>query len=952
MRKILSTLAVLVFSLTVFAQQNPPQPMDPAVRHGVLENGLTYFIRHNKLPENRADFYIAQKVGSMQEEDSQAGLAHFLEHMAFNGTTNFPGKEMLNYLEENGVKFGENVNAYTSFDETVYFLSNVPVVREGMLDSALLILHDWANEIALEGDEIESERGVIREEWRTGGGAQQRIWEKMLPVLFKDSKYANRLPIGSIDVINNFEHQEIRDYYEKWYRPDLQGIIIVGDIDADKVEEKVIELFSKIELDPNAAERVYFPVPDNEETIVSIATDPEATNTSLMMFYKHDPLPDEIKLSQAGLVLNYIKGVASSMINDRFEEITQKPNAPFLGAYAYDGDFFVAKTKDAWTVASASADDKIEDAIAAMVRETERMRRFGFTESEYERARENTIKRYENSYNNRDKQLNRVYSQEYVSSFTNNEPFPGIEYEYNMINMIAPNIPLEVINQSVAQMIQDRNMVIAISGPEKEGLVYPTEEEVLAIVEQTKAEEIEAYVEEVSDEPLIVTPPAQGEIANVETNEELDATVWTLSNGMRVVLKETDFKDDQIMMTASSVGGYSQYAMQDPLNAKMISDIMALGGVGNFSTVNLRKAMAGKTASARPTVGLTSQGFSGSSSIKDFETMLQLVYLYFTAPRQDQDAFDSYIQRMQSALKNAEAEPMTAFSDTITHTLYGENPLVGRLKEKDLKNIDYDQIMKMYKQIFLNPGSFVFTFVGNIDQEAIKPAVLTYLASLPGEAVEGEFLRVPMDVRKGMHTNIFQKEMQNPKASVLNVFSGNIERTQRNLITMSIFDQILSIVYTEKVREDEGGTYGVYSGGSISRYPEGQTVLQIMYDTDPAKMEYLNEIIHRELKDIAVNGPREADFNKVVEFMNKKHSESIKQNGYWLGTLDTYYFYNENNYSDYLTILNSITMDDVKAFADELISQENEVVISMLPTDVEETVEEAVEETVEETVEE
>ncbi len=948
MRKILSTLAILVITITAFAQQNPPQPMDPAVRHGKLDNGLTYYIRHNSLPENRADFYIAQKVGSMQEEDSQAGLAHFLEHMAFNGTTNFPGKEMLNFLEVNGVKFGENVNAYTSFDETVYYLSNVPVMRQGMVDSALLILHDWANEIALEGEEIESERGVIREEWRTRGGAQSRLWEKMLPVMFKDSKYANRLPIGSIDVINNFEHQEIRDYYEKWYRPDLQGIIIVGDIDAEKVEAQVIELFSKIELHPDAAERVYFPVPDNEETIVSIASDKEATNTSLMLFYKHEPLPDEIKLSQAGFVLNYIKSVASSMINDRFEEITQKPNSPFLGAYAYDGDFFVAKTKDAWTVASASADDKIEDALAAMIRETERMKRFGFTESEYERARENTIKRYENSYNNRDKQPNRVYSQEYVSSFTNNEPFPGIDYEYNMINMIAPNIPLEVINQSVGQMIQDNNMVISISGPEKEGLVYPTAEEVLALVERTKAEEIEAYAEEVSDEPLIVTPPAQGEIAKTEVNEALDATVWTLSNGMKVVLKETDFKDDEIIMTASSTGGYSQYAIQEPLNAKVMSDIMSLGGVGNFSTVNLRKVMAGKTASARPTVSLTSQGFSGSSSIKDFETMMQLVHLYFTAPRQDQDAFDSFIERMQSALKNAEAEPMVAFSDTISHTLYGDNPLTGRLKLEDLKNIDYDKIMTMYKQIFLNPGSFVFTFVGNIDQEAIKPAVLTYLASLPGEAVKGEFLEVPMDIRKGVHTNIFQQEMQNPKASVFNVFSGEIERTQKNRVTMSIFDQILDIVYTEKVREDEGGTYGVSSRGSIARYPANQTILQIMYDTDPAKMEHLNAIVHKELKDIAVNGPRTEDFNKVKEFMNKKYSENIKQNSYWLGNLDTYYFYNEDNHSDYLTVLNSITMDDVKEFVAELLAQENEVVISMMPHEVEEAVEEVLEEVIEE----
>lgn len=934
MRRIL-LFAILLFSITAIAQQNPPQPIDPAVRHGVLENGLTYYIRHNKLPENRADFYIAQKVGSMLEEDSQAGLAHFLEHMAFNGTTNFPKKEMLNFLENNGVKFGVNVNAYTSFDETVYYLSDVPVMREGMLDSSLLILHDWANEIALEGEEIESERGVIREEWRTRGGAQSRLWEKMLPVMFKDSKYANRLPIGSIDVINNFDHQEIRDYYEKWYRPDLQGIIIVGDIDADKVEEKVKTLFSKIELDPNAAERIYFPVPDNEETIVSIATDKEATNTSLMVFYKHEPIPDEIKLSQAGFVLNYIKSVASTMINDRFQEITQKPNSPFLGAYAYDGNFFVAKTKDAWTVAGASADDKVKDALASMIRETERMKRFGFTESEYERARENLLKTYENAYNNKDKQLNSSYSKEYVSSFTNNEPFPGIDYEYNMIKMVAPNIPVEAINQTVAQLIQDENMVISISGPEKESLEYPSVDEILNLVESTKSEELEAYAEEVSDEPLISTPPAQGEIVNSETNDELGATVWTLSNGMKVVLKETDFKDDQIMMTASSVGGTSQYAVQDPTNSKIMSSVMTLGGVGNFSNVNLRKVLAGKTATASPTVSMTTQGFSGSSSIKDFETMLQLVYLYFEAPRQDKDAFDSFIERMESQLKNAEAEPMVAFSDAAIKAIYGDNPIVSRFKLEDLKKVDYDKIMTMYKQLFFNPGSFVFTFVGNIDQEAIKPAVLTYLASLPGEATQGEFVHVPMDLKTGKSRNVFEKEMQNPKASVFNVFSGEMERTLRNTIAMSIFNQILDIVYTEKVREDEGGTYGVSSNGSISRYPENQTILQIVYDTDPAKMEHLNTIIHKELKDLAVNGPREADFKKVKEFMNKKYSENVKQNGYWLGTLNTYYFYGENNYSDYLSTLNSITMDDVKEFVKELLAQENEVVVGMMPKEVE-----------------
>lgn len=924
-------LSLMLLGIAAMAQQNPPQPVDPNVRKGTLENGLTYYIRQNKLPENRADFYIAQKVGSMQEEDNQSGLAHFLEHMAFNGTKNFPGKNMLNYLQDNGIKFGTNINAYTSFDETVYFLTDVPTTNKNLVDSVLLVLHDWSCGILLEDEEIEKERGVIREEWRTGGGAQYRLWKKMLPVMYKDSKYANRLPIGSIDVINNFKPEEIRAYYKKWYRPDLQGIVVVGDFDIDKMEARVKELFSQIPAQENPATREYYPVPDNDAPIVSIATDPEATRTQLMVFYKHDPIPDEIKLSQAGLVLNYIKAAATSMINERFQEMIQKPDAPFTSAYAYDDDYFVAKTKDAWTVAGSSADNKIKDAVAAMIRETERVKRFGFTESEYERARTNILKQYENSFNNRDKERNSHYSQRYVNSFINNEPIPGIEYEYNMMNMIAPNIPVEAINQTVAQLIGDKNIVISVSGPEKEGLLYPTEEELIEVINRVKGEEIEAYVEEVSNEPLIAEPPTPGRITRITRDEKLGATVWTLQNGMKVILKSTDFKDDQIVMTGTSAGGYSHFAVQDPINSRMMNNVITLGGVGNFSATHLRKALAGKTASARPSVTLTTQDFNGSSSIKDFETMLQLVYLYFTAPRSDDDAFQSFLQRIETQLKNQEADPMVAFSDAVTKSIYGENPLTKRVKVEDLAKIDYKRIMEMYKELFRNPGSFVFTFVGNIDEAKVKPVIEQYLASLPGKAEKGEFVPVPMDFVKGKTDNKFQREMQNPKASVFIGASGKLERNQKNILLMSIFDQILDIVYTEKIREDEGGTYSVYTQGGISRYPKGQSTLQIIYDTDPARMENLNAIIHRELKSIAENGPRTEDFNKVKEYMVKQHNENLKENRYWMNVLNANYFYGEDNHSNYLNLLNAITADDVKNFVKEFLSQGNEAVVVMLP---------------------
>ena len=930
MKKMIALL-LLATSLVAYAQQNPPLPVDPKVKTGKLENGLTYYIRQNSLPENRADFYIAQKVGSMQEEDNQAGLAHFLEHMAFNGTANFPKKTMLDYLQDNGIKFGTNINAYTSFDETVYYISDVPTTNRNLMDSALLVLHDWSCAIALEEEELENERGVIREEWRTRGGAQQRLWEQLLPKMYADSKYANRMPIGSIDVINNFKPEEIRAYYHQWYRPDLQGIIIVGDFDPDEMEQKVVDLFSTIPLDEERTERIYYPVPDNEEPIVAIATDKEARNTQLMLFYKHDPIPDEFKNTQLGYLTQYLLSAASSMMNQRFSEIIQKPDAPFTTAYAYDGDYFVAKTKDAWTVVAGSAEDKIEEALAAMVRETERVKQHGFTAAEYEVARNNILKRYEEGYNNRDKQRNSSYSQEYVRAFTDGEPFPGIEFEHQFMQSMAPNIPVEAINQTIVQLIGDTNIVISVTGPEKEGLVYPSEEQLLEVLATTRAETIEPYVGVSIDEPLVADPPTPGKVVKKDRDEAMDASVWTLENGMRVILKKTDFKDDQIMMAGTSSGGYSQFAQLDPINARMMSSVMTLGGVGNFSSTDLPKVLAGKTASALPSANLTTQTFSGSSSIRDFESMLQLVYLYFTAPRKDNDAFQSYLQRLETQLKNQDAEPMVAFSDSVTHAIYGDNPLTKRTKAEDLKMLDYDRIMGMYEQLFSNPGSFVFTFVGNIDEEKVQPILEKYLASLPGKAEEGDFVKVPMEFNKGVSENIFQRAMQNPKASVFNVVAGQVERTHKNQLLMTMLDQILDIVYTEKVREEEGGTYGVYAGGSISRYPEGQTILQIMFDTDPERMEHLNEIVLNELKEIAENGPREGDFAKVKEYLNKSHDESLKENGYWLSTLNHKYFYGEDTHTEYLKTVNSITPNEIQAFVADLLNQGNLKTVVMIP---------------------
>ena len=913
------------------AQQNPVLPTDPALKTGKLDNGLTYYIQYNKTPENRVDLYIAQNVGSMQEEDAQAGLAHFLEHMAFNGTKNFPGKTMLNYLENNGIKFGTNINAYTSFDETVYYMSNVPTTNQNLLDSCLLVLYDWSCGILLEAEELDKERGVIREEWRTRGGAQQRLTEKLLPELFRGSKYAERMPIGSIDVINNFKPEEIKAYYRQWYRPDLQGIIIVGDVDVEATERKVIDIFGSIPIDEVRAQHAYFPVPDNEEPIAVIATDKEAQSTSIHLYYKHDPLPFEIRNTQAAYIQSYITTVASMMMNERFREISQKPDAPFTSAFAYDDNYFIAKTKDAWTVAAGSAEDKIKNALRTIATETERVKRHGFTVSEYDRARTNILNGTENAYNNRDKQKNSYYSQKYVRHFTDGKPIPGIEYEYQLLQSIAPQISVEMVNEAIRLLIGDKNIVLAITGPEKEGLLYPENEELLQLLLTIRKDKVEPYVEEIINRPLIDTLPVAGTIVEALKDEDFDATVWKLSNGVTVILKKTEFKDDQILMAVSSHEGTSSYALQDPVNSIMAGQVAPLGGVGDFSLTELSKVLAGKNVSISPVLGIMKQGFNGTSSQRDFETLLQLVYLYFTSPRSDLDAFKSFLQRAEIQLKNVEAEPSVAFQDTITSKLYHGNPLFDRLKREDLEKINYDRIMEMFKQSFSNPGSFVFTFVGNIDEAAIKPILLQYLGSIPGKHIRNSYVELPMDIAKGNSETVFNRKMENPKASVFNIFSGQSEFTHKNNIVISMLQQILDIVYTEKIREEEGGTYGVATSGSIARYPIGQTILQINFDTDPDKARSLNDLVKSELNAIAENGPRAEDFSKVKEYMLKSYNENIRENRYWLNQLTNKYFYDWDRHTHYLDTLNAIKPVDIQQFAQQLLAQENEKTVIMLP---------------------
>ena len=930
-QKMMSAIILLGCTLIAFAQQPqmPPLPTDPNVRIGQLDNGLTYYIRHNELPEKRADFYIAQKVGSILEEENQRGLAHFLEHMCFNGTTHFPGKGIINWLESIGVRFGENLNAYTSIDETVYNISDVPVIRDGIVDSCLLILHDWANDLTLDPKEIDNERGVIHEEWRSGQGAMMRMYEQAFPKAFAGSKYGHRLPIGTIEVIDNFPHQALRDYYENWYRPDLQGIIIVGDIDVDKIEAKIKEMFSHIEMPANAAERAYEVVPDNQEPIVTIAKDKEQTNTMIYIWHKHPATPKEAKGNIGYLVQNYLFSIVQSMLNARLNELTQTAQPPFIAAVAEDGDFLLAKTPSAFAGLAIAKDNGIDTALAALVREIERAKKFGFTASEYARAKADYLRYLESAYNERSKTRNSQYVNEYVRHFIDNEPIPGIETEYALMNQIAPSIPLEAINSVLPQIIKDENIVINVFGPNKEGMVYPTEEELLNVLKSVKAEELTVYVDKVSDEPLMKETPKAGKISKEESGP-FGSTVWTLSNGARVVIKNTDFKADQILMRAFSPGGTSVFGTKEALQIKMLNNVAGIGGLGNFSNVDLEKVLAGKKASVSSFVNGLSEGLVGNCSPKDMETLLQLVYLSFTAPRMDMEAFESFKNRTKAELANQEANPMIALSDTLQYALYDNHPMAIRIKSEMVDHINYNRILEMYQNRFMEAGDFTFLFVGNINPEEVKPLIEIYLGGLPTINRTENFEDIKMNFRKGEYKNIFNKDMETPMATVVVVASGNCEYSLKNNLLMTCLARTLDMVYIEEVREKQGGTYGVQTIGQLNRYPkEDEALLEVVFNTDPAKRKMLMKIIIGELQKVAQEGPKQEHLAKVKEALVKQHAENIKENSYWLSILNEYYWYKEDMNSNYEQIVNSITVKDIQEFAKKLFDQNNLIEVSM-----------------------
>ena len=933
MKKLLLNIALLCAAMTITAQEAPEKmPMDPEVRYGKLDNGLTYYIRHNEQPKQRCEFHIAQRVGAILEEDHQNGLAHFLEHMAFNGTEHFEGKGIINYFESIGVNFGGNINAYTSIDETVYRLSDVPTYREGIIDSALLVMHDWSCGLSLLDEEIDAERGVILEEWRTGRTAARRMWKEMQAKMYPGSQYAKRDVIGDTAVINNFAYQALRDYYHKWYGPDNQAIIVVGDIDVDQIEEKIKALWAEVPRRANFGERPIYTVNHNDTPLIAIVTDPEAQGTRITLEYKFDQLPDQYRNTAMEYTLSLVRQQVCDMLNNRFSELALDPEASFIGAGCFYGE--AVKKMDAFYAVMIPKEGRETEAYNDLLFQLEKMHRYGFTNAELERVKAEKISAMEQLYKERNNVKNITHAQECIRHFEDGEPMPGIQWEYDYMNAILPLLPLESVNE-VAKALIHPNPTVAISAPEKEGVNLPSDEHILASIAAMPELAIEAPEEEELDTELVKKAPRKGKIKSSKYNEDSQSSEWMLSNGIKVIFHPTEFKADEILMRAFSKGGYSQVMTLDLPSAYMATSIVELSGIGRFNATQLEKALTGKTVSVSPEINENTENIGGSSSVKDFETMLQLTYLYFTAPRRDEKAYETLLALMRTQLANRDLNPKTAFSDSIQMMSSNHSDRTVIADMKMLEKVNLDKALAIYKARFANPADFTFIFVGNIDPNDanVKALICQWLGGLKThKCIKEEVIDRHVRVAPGIQKNYFSRPMETTTASNrIQYTSYDMPYTMANDLNMEIIGRILSTRYLESIREREGGSYGVGTYGYMAPLPTPRAGLIMQFDTDPKKQARLMEIIHEEIQTIVENGPLASDLQKEKESMLKDFQEDLEKNTFWRSTLYMYYMYGINEVRDYKAAVEAITAETVQATLKELLKAGNMFEVVMFP---------------------
>ena len=915
LRKIFAAF-LLCLSVGSAMAQMPAIPVDKNVKIGHLDNGLTYYIRHNSYPEHVASFYIAQKVGSINENDDQRGLAHLLEHLAFNGTDHFKGNSLQDYLQSIGVEYGRNLNAYTSVEKTVYYFTDVPTTRPTAVDSCMLILKDWSNGISLTEEAINDERDVVHNEYRMRIVGQQRMIERSLPKLYQNNKYGYRFPIGLMSVIDGCKPETLRAYYRKWYRPDNQAIIIVGDVDVNHIENKIKELFSGIKVPANAAKIEPVEVADNDTAIYVIDKDKEQQYDIFNIFMKHPAIPNAMKGNMSYLMKGYMDNVVTSMLGARYAEIAQEADCPFLQAGADDGDFLLSSTKGAFSLIGVAKPGKVKEAYAAVLREAKRMHDFGFTATEYQRAKEEFLSQVDKTLANKDKMKNEQFTTQYVDHFISNEPIPSVEDESQFYKMLVPQLPLEAINAYAKQLVcqSDTNLVSMVLMREAEGAVYPTEKELADVVKQVRSEKLEAYVDNVKQEPLMAQLPKAGKIKKTVENKQLGYKQLTLSNGAKVVLKKTDFKDNEILFAASAKVGYSALEKSDYPSIMMMTEAWGASGLGNFSSTELDKALAGKQAGVSFTVSPFTHGLSGNSTPKDVETLMQLIYLKMTALSKDEKSFKNLQNTYATILANQSNNPNMVYQDSLQSTLYLGSK-IGRIPTSDeIKAINYDRLMALAKEYYGNAKDFTFYFVGNYDEKTLLPLIEQYIASLPNNGFKLKNKEIPY--AKGEVKNNFTKAMSNPQTQASEIWNAKQPFSMQTMVLADVTSRLLEMQYLRTIREQLSAAYHAGATfGMLRDFDDKASIISITANAglNPEKADTAITYFFKGVEEVEKQVDA-ADLQKVKEILLKQAGVDEKNNGYWLGVLANYTGLGFDNYTGYKEFVKNLRGEQISDF--------------------------------------
>ena len=929
MKRLFIFIAAIFVAAMAFGQT--PLPNDPAVRTGKLENGMTYYIRHNAQPAQRAEFYLATDVGAFQEDDDQDGLAHFLEHMCFNGTKNFPGKSLLEWLQSIGAEFGRNINASTGFEQTQYMLNNIPVIRESIIDSCLLVLHDYSHFVTNDPAEIDAERGVILEEKRTRNDASWRLFEKSLPYYYGDTPYSRRTLIGGEEQLKTFKYESLIRFYETWCRPDLQAVIVVGDIDVDQVENKIKTIFADIPAAENPQPKVLHKIPDNVEPIVGILTDPELTSSSIEIMWKSEAMPKELMNTDIAFMTDLIKSYIRLIMRERFTDITSLPDAPFLG-----GSFYVSNLCSTCDVTTGTVSFKEGDAVnafTAFMTELEKMKRFGFTDGEVQRAKDNIISGYERSVEAASTRKNSEFVYPLLYNFYDNEAYMEPEMELQLAQMVCAQLNATILSQLAAQLLTDENIVILYNGPEKAGLVNPTEEELKSVLAAVKNAEIEANAEDTVNEPFI-SGNLKGSKVKKEGETIYGATEWTLKNGVKVVILPTQYKKDQVMFNLSKDGGMSLVAIEDRASFEdnIWSVFMSNAGLSKFSGTQIPKMLAGKTLSVSPYIGGTKHGVSGSSTPKDFETALQIAYLYFADPRFDEKEYEAGIQQIKAVLPNIANNPQFIFQNEMSKILYGNDPRVIELNDETLAKANLATIERVYRSLFNDAAGATLRIVGNVNPDEIKPLVEKYIGSIAkGKKATQVNKENLAKLVKGKVDETVKIAMATPKSTVLQVYTAYMPVDTKTEVALEVANYVLDMIYTKTIREDEGGTYGVGTAMSGQREPEERVVIQVSFDTNPEQAPKLRQLAIKGLKELAENGPELDKFNMAIENFKKNIPETRLNNSYWMSNISEYLEHGYDYDAEYEAAVNSVTPEDVKAVLQAVLAQNNFIEITSAP---------------------